>query len=467
MNTEINKNIAAGKKQRSLLTQPEEGMLFSQGDLKALLFPIIAEQLLSYLVGMADSVMVASAGETAVSAVSLVDSISVLFINIFSALAAGGAVAAGQYLGRGDVKNARRSAEQLIVLLAVISGGINVLLIAFQGGVLQLLFGSSDAAIQADCAIYYHIVMFSVPFIALYNGGAALFRTVGNSRVPMRISLLMNVINICGNALLVYGLRMGVAGVAIPTVISRGAGMVLILVLALRKNFTLNLRQLHHYRPDLHLIHNILSIGIPGGIENGMFQFGKLILMSLVSTLSVAEITANAIGNTMGSLHCFIGISANTAQTAVISRCVGAGDYQQSRWYMRYFLKFVYLTQGAVNLVLALAIPLTLRIYGVAADTGRYAMQIMLLHGIGSALLWPPAFMLNAGMRAAGDSRFAMIISSVSMWLCRVGGAYFFLLGCGVNVLGVWIAWIVDWLFRMAFFIPRYRGHVWETKGLV
>lgn len=466
MNTEINKNTAAGKKYRSLLPQPEEGMLFSKENLRMLLFPIIAEQLLSYLVGMADSVMVASAGEAAVSAVSLVDSISVLFINIFTALAAGGAVAAGQCLGRRDSERARRSAEQLIVLLAVISGGITALLIIFQTGVLQLLFGSSDVAIRTDCEIYYHIVMLSVPFIALYNGGAALFRTVGNSRVPMRISLMMNGINICGNALLVYGFRMGVAGVAIPTVISRGAGMVLILALALKKDFSLNLRRLHHYRPEPHLIHNILSVGIPGGIENGMFQFGKLILMSLVSTLSVAEITANAIGNTMGSLHCFIGISANTAQTAVVSRCVGAGDYRQARWYMRYFLRFVYLTQGVVNLVLALAVPLTLRIYGVTADTGRYAMQIMLLHGISSALLWPPAFMLNAGMRAAGDSRFAMIISSVSMWLCRVGGAYFFILVCGVNVFGVWVAWIVDWLFRMAFFIPRYRGHVWESKAL-
>lgn len=454
------------KKEKTFTGIPSAGMLFSRRDLRALLLPLIAEQLLSYLIGMMDSVMVASAGEAAVSAVSLVDSISVLFINIFSALAAGGAVVVGQYLGRKDLNDSRRSSEQLTVLLAVISAAVTALLLIFQQSVLNLLFGKSEQAVMDNCVIYYHIVMYSVPFIALYNGGAALFRALGDSRTPMRISLLINFINVAGNAVLIYVFKMGVAGVAIPTLVSRGAGMVIIFALALRKSFPLNLRRLHHYRPDLHLIRNILSIGIPNGIENGMFQFGKLILMSLVSSLTIAEVTANAIGNTIGSLHCVVGMAANTSMTAVISQCAGAGDYAQARWYVRYFLRFTYLWQGIVNIALCAAIPFVLQIYGVSGDTAFYATWIMLIHGISSALLWPIAFMLNTAMRAAGDSSFVMVISSLSMWICRVGGAYLLILGFGMSVLGVWIAWVADWIFRIAFFVPRYRGHIWETKAL-
>lgn len=454
------------KKKKSFTGIPVEGMLFSRAELRALLLPLIAEQLLSYLIGMMDSVMVASAGEAAVSAVSLVDSISVLFINIFSALAAGGAVVVGQYLGKRDLNDSRRAAEQLTVLLAVISAAITALLLIFQQSVLKLLFGKSEQAVMDNCRIYYHIVMYSVPFIALYNGGAALFRALGDSRTPMRISLMINFINVTGNALLIYGFKMGVAGVAIPTLVSRGAGMAVIFALALRKSFPLNLRRLHYYRPNMHLVRSILSVGVPNGIENGMFQFGKLILMSLVSSLSIAEVTANAIGNTIGSLHCFIGMAANTAMTAVISQCAGAGDYQQARWYVRYFMRFTYLWEGLVNLLMCLTVPFVLHIYGVSGETAYFAACIMLIHGISSALLWPIAFMLNTAMRAAGDSQYAMVISSVSMWVCRVGGAYLLILGFGMSVLGVWIAWVADWIFRIAFFVPRFRGHIWETKAL-
>ena len=454
------------KKKNFILKPPSEGMLFSGEDLRALLLPLIFEQLLSYLIGMMDSVMVASAGEGAVSAVSLVDSISVLFINVFTALAAGGAVVVGQYLGRKDAENSRKSSEQLTVLLALIATGITALLIIFQDGILDILFGRSEREVLENCAVYYRIVMFSIPFIAVYNGGSALFRAIGDSRTPMKISILMNVINVAGNAILIYGFKMGVAGVAIPTLVSRGIAMAAVLILSLRKSFPLNIRGLSHYRPNRYLIHNIFSIGIPGGIENGMFQFGKLILMSLISSLSTAEVTANAIGNVLGSLHCFIGLAVNTAMTAVVSRCVGAGDYRQARWYVGYFMKFAIIWQGAVNILMAAAVPLSLRIYGVGEETAYYAVRILLIHGLSSIVIWPLAFMLNTAMRAAGDSRFAMVIASVSMWVCRVGGAYFMILGLGMDVVSVWIAWVIDWFFRIAFFVPRYLGHKWESMAI-
>lgn len=443
-----------------------DGMLFSKKDINAILFPVIFETLLSYLIGLMDSVMVASAGEAAVSAVSLVDAISVLFINVFAALANGGAVVCGQFLGRKSAKDSGRAAEQMLVLLLTSALVISAVLLVFQEQILSFLFGSAEAAVRENCSIYYHIVMMSIPFIALYNGGAALFRTTGDSSTPLRVSMVMNGINIGGNALLIYGFRMGVAGVAIPTLISRGIAMVIILIPLFRKNSPLDVSGLWKYRPDRKLISSILSIGIPNGVENGMFQFGKLILMTLISTLSTAAITANAIGNTTGSLHCVIGMAANSALMAVVSRCAGAGDFTQARWYTRYFVRKTYILQGLVNLALVAGIPLVLRLYGASPQVARYAVPVMLVHGLSTLVLWPAAFMLNISMRSAGDSRYAMWIATISMWLCRVGGSYFLVKVVGMGVLGVWVAWDLDWIFRIIFFVPRYLGHRWETKTI-
>ena len=442
------------------------GTLFTRQEIRRLLIPLIIEQFLSYLVGLADSMMVSTAGNAAVSAVSLVDSISVLMVNIFAALAAGGAIVVGQYLGLRSEEQARKAGQQLLMALLVLSLAMTALLIVFEGNILHLLFGKSDWEVQENCRIYYHIVMLSVPFIALYNGAAALYRAVGNSRVPMRISMLMNGINIVGNAVLIYGLRMGVAGVAIPTLVSRGIAMIIMLILVFRPKFTLSVLAAGRYRFEKRTMGQILSMGIPNGVENGMFQLGKIVLFSLVSTLPTASITANAIGNTMASLQGVVGVSVNLGIVAVVSRCVGAGDYPQARWYIRYMVKIIYIGSAIVNALIIAGIPLILKAYGAVGETARLATGIMLIHGISMALFWPLAFSVNTGMRAAGDARFTMIIAVVSMWLCRVGLGHIFVLICNTGVWGIWYAWIIDWFFRIAFFIPRYRGHKWETKSI-
>lgn len=443
-----------------------DNMLFSQKDILALLLPVILETFLSYFIGMMDSVMVSSVGEAAVSAVSLVDAISILFVNIFVALANGGAVVAGQYLGKKDPEKSRSSAEQMMMLLLVSAILMSALLLVFQEPIIRFLYGSAEADVRENCVKYYHIVMFSIPFIALYNGGAALFRTIGDSTTPLKVSMMMNGINVAGNATLIYGFKMGVEGVAVPTLVSRAAAAFIILIPLLKKDTLINICGIRFYRPERKLISHILNIGVPNGIENGMFQFGKLILMTLVSTFPTAAITANAIGNTMGSLHCVVGIAANSTLMAVVSRCAGAGDYGQARWYTRYILIKTSILQGIVNIILAAAIPLTLKIYHCSPEVVTYAVPILLLHGISSIVLWPCAFMLNISMRSAGDSRYAMWIASISMWLCRVGGAYILVKLFHTGVIGIWIAWIIDWIFRISFFVPRYLGHKWETKAI-
>lgn len=443
-----------------------DGKLFSKKEVIGLIIPVVLDTVLSYLIGLMDSVMVSSAGESAVSAVSLVDAISVLFINIFIALAAGGAVIAGQYLGKKNIEKSKHSAQQIMNVLLLTSIIITFALLIWQNQLLNFLYGKAPDDVKIDCAIYYKIVMKSIPFIALYNGGAALYRIAGDGKTPMKISVVANIINVVGNALLIYVAKMGVAGVAIPTLVSRAFSMVVMTALLFKKDFILNLRSVGTYKYDSRLMKDILNIGIPSSIENGMFQFGKIVLLTLVSTLSTAAITANAIGNTVGSLHCVIGISIYSAEMTLVSRCAGAGDYKQARWYIRYILKITYIVQGVANIVFIIMIPLIMKIYNATPDTIKYAVPILLIHGISTIFLYPVSFMLNTGMRAAGDSKFAMWIASISMWVFRVGVAYILVLFTNIGVFGIWIAWTIDWIFRSSFFIPRYLGHKWENKAV-
>ena len=440
---------------------------FSNHDLVVLIAPLIAEQFLAILVGLADSLMVATVGDAAISAVSLVDSISNLMIYIFSAMAAGGAAVAGQYIGRRERENANSAGQHLVVLLAVTSVCFVALLYLFKTAVLTTVFGRIDADVMAATDKYYSIVMASIPGIALYNGGAAIFRTMGKSDVSLKVSLLMNGINVTGNAILIFGLHMDVAGVAIPTLVSRTVAAVVILALLFNEKLPLHLSDLRAFRLNRRLLKNIFYISIPSGVENGMFHLGRLMLFSLISTFGTASIVANAIGNTLGNFHCFAGQALNLGMTTVVSQCVGAGEYDGARYYLRKLCKAGYALMAAVNLTIIALLPLIMRIYDVSPEGERLAVTVALIHGISSIFLWIPSFSLPTFLRAAGDARFTMFASMTVMWLCRVMFAYILGKFMGYGVVGVWSAHaILDWTVRSTVFYKRYRSDKWVTKAI-
>lgn len=440
---------------------------FTNRDLVALIAPLIAEQFLAILVGLADSLMVATVGDAAISAVSLVDSISNLMIYIFSAMAAGGAAVAGQYIGRREQRSANDAGQHLVVLLGVTSVFFIALLYLFKTAVLTTVFGHIDADVMAATDKYYSIVMASIPGIALYNGGAAIFRTMGKSDVSLKVSLLMNGINVTGNAILIFGLHMDVAGVAIPTLVSRTVAAVVILSLLFNDKLPLHLSDIHRFHLQPRMLRNIFYISIPSGVENGMFHLGRLMLFSLISTFGTASIVANAIGNTLGNFHVFSGQALNLGMTTVVSQCVGAGDYDGARYYLRKLIKAGYALLAAVNLTIIALLPLIMRIYDVSSEGERLAVIVSLIHGIASIFLWLPSFGLPNFLRAAGDARFTMFASMTTMWLCRVVFAYIFGKFMGYGVVGVWVAHsILDWTVRSIVFYRRYRGNRWVTKAI-
>ena len=427
---------------KSLLRTPER-YLFDNQSLKALIVPLVIEQILSIAVGAADTMMVSSAGEAAVSAVSLVDNVFVLLINLFAALATGGAVISGQYLGRRRPDVAQKAAEQLILFTSVFSVLIMALTYFFRSFILNVVFGKIEADVMSGCTTYLMIVAASIPFIALYNTGAALFRAMGDSRTAMFTALFMNGINLVGNSILIFGLKMGVAGAAIPTLISRIAAA--ILILSLLRN------------PK-----KILGIGIPNGLENSMFQLGKILVLSMVSGFGTASIAANAVSNTIGQFQILSGAAIGFAVLTVSARCVGAGSYEQVRYYTRKLLLITYCANIAVNLLVLAVLSYFIRLYSLSPEAAGYVDDIIFYHAFCVMTIWPLSFTLPNTLRAASDVKYPMLLSIISMWVFRICFSWLLGVQLRLGVFGIWVAMTIDWLFRAICFTIRYRGHKWE-----
>lgn len=444
----------------------EKPYYFSNRALKRLIVPMIIEQFLAILVGMSDSIMVATVGEHAVSGVSLVDNIFILLIYLFAALATGGAVVMGQYLGQNKHEKANRAVNQLILFTALFAICIMIGLYLARNLILHRVFGAIEANVMEASKTYLLIVSASIPFIALYNAGAAVFRTMGNSKVPMYLSMMMNAINVGGNAILIFGFGMGVAGAATSTLVSRVISAVAIIFLLCSPEHLLHLERPFSFKLDFGMLKKIAYIGIPNGLENGMFQLGKIMVLSMITGFGTAAIAANAVSNIIATFQVLPGMSVGMAVITVCSRCVGAGDYEAARYYTRKILKLVHILIIVFSVTTLVALPGIMHLYNLSDDAMTFTKQIIWYHGICCMLIWPEAFTLPNTLRAASDVKFCMILSIISMWVFRIAFSYIIGVRMGMGVLGVWIAMTIDWAVRAVLFIIRYRGKRWQHKSI-
>ena len=473
-------------------TKFETKPLFTRQQLTALLLPLIAEQALSVTIGLADTLMVSSVGEAAVSGVSLVDTFNTLMIQIMTALATGGAVVASQYIGHREEKNARASAAQILFILSVFSQYIGhreeksaraaaaqimfimssfsilvaAVVVVGRYAILRGIFGSIDADVMKYAETYFLLSALSYPFIGLYNAGAALFRAQGNSKISMMSSLVMNVVNIGGNAILIFGFKMGVMGAALASLVSRAVACCAVLFLLQKPDCMLRVTGLSALKPDGKLIQRILRVGIPAGIENGMFQIGKLSVASLTSTLGTAAIAANAVANTTSTFLNIPASAVGMAVLTVVGQCLGAGEKEQAVWYARRLLLVAYCGAWVMNLsAFFFADRWALSWFSLSPEASAMALEVMMWFNIVSLFFWPSSFTLPNILRAAGDASFTMTVSIVSMWVFRVGFCYLWVLKMGGGLLSIWMGMYLDWAFRSICFVVRFvRGKWLEQK---
>ncbi len=441
--------------------------LFSNAALKKLLIPLLLEQLLVVMIGMADTVMVSSCGEASVSGVSLVDSINVLLTMVFSAMATGGAVVTSQYLGKRDLKQAGLAAKQLFYVILLVSSVIALLCLALRKPLLSLLFGTIEADVMRASQIYFLLSALSYPFLAMYNAAGALLRSQGNAKATLYTSIIMNIINVVGNAITIFWLGWGVMGAGLATLLSRVVGAFIIQAALRSPECMLPRPVLHQFEWQPALIHKILAVGIPNGLENGMFQLGKLLLLRMISTFGTVSIAANAVGNTLGTFHCLPGNAIGLGMITVVGQCVGAKAYDQARAYTHKLMVLSYACMTTLNVLILLANGFILKPFQLSPETELLARKIIAIHGAGAATIWPLSFVLPNSLRAAGDARFTMVVASFSMLTFRILFGYLLAIPFGMGVLGVWTAMQIDWVFRIACFLIRFHGHKWETKALV
>ena len=442
-----------------------EQRLFSNQRLIRLIIPLIIEQALTILVGMCDGVMVSSVGEAAISGVSLVDMINMLINAVFAAVATGGAVIASQYLGHRDRKKACEASSQLMVVTAVCALLFTVLSLAARKPLLSLLFGQIDADVMDAALTYLTVSALSFPFLASFNSSSALFRAMNDSRTPTVVSLGMNVMNLIGNSILIFGMKWGVAGAAISTLLSRVMAAAVMFALSLNRERQLYVRpdQMTRFQPTL--IGQILYIGIPSGIENGIFELGRIVVVSMISTFGTVQIAANAVANNLDGLGVLAAM--NLAILTVVGRCVGAHDNDQVRYYTRKLLKIEYAMMAVVNVVLLAALPLILNLYTLSPASRELATQLIFIHDGFAMLLWPLALSMPNALRAANDVKFTMVLSIGSMVCFRIALSYVVGVRMGYGALGVWFAMLVDWAVRAAVYTWRFEKGKWESMARI
>lgn len=441
--------------------------LYTHQSIIRLFLPLLMEQFLAVTIGMADTLMVSSVGEAAISGVSLVDTVNTLILQVLAALATGGAVVASQYLGRGDKTNARKGASQLYACLIMATGAAALLSVVFCRPILRMVFGSIDEQVMKYATTYFFISAFSFPFMGIYNAGAALFRAQGNSRISMFASLVMNVINIGLNAVFIFVFRLGVMGAALASMIARIFAAVWVTCQLQRPENIMRIEGLKALTPDSAYIHRILKIGIPSGLENGVFHIGKILVSSLISTLGTTAIAANAVVNVLASMANIPGNAVSLAMIPVIGRCIGAGRKDEARSCAGFLMKMAYAGIIATNIVLFAGIPVFARWFSLSDAAHALAVQVTRTYNIVGVLIWPSSFTLPNVLRAGGDAKYTMLVSLVSMWVFRVLLCYLFVLGFGMGLQGVWFGMYVDWLCRTVLFALRYRSGKWMENQVI
>lgn len=445
----------------------KNNLLFSNKALIALLIPIVIEQLLNSFMGMIDTMMVSNVGSEALSGVSLVDSVNNLIVQLFSAMATGAAIICSHYIGMKDGKGANKAARQVVLSVTVIALVITVLGLAFKRPLLGAIFGKVDDGVMNNALKYFLFTALSYPFLALFSAGSAIFRSCGNSRYPMTVSVISNVINIIGNYILIFVLDMGVSGAAISTLVSRIICMVAVFAALAKPKQEIVVNNYASIRPEWGLIKSILAIGIPSGIENSMFQFGKLAIQSTVSTMGTAAIAAQAMTNILENVNGIFGIGVGMCLMTVVGQCMGAGRKDEAKYYI---VKLCGIAEVGIIvsclLVYAFTKPVTM-LAGMESESAALCMEMVAAITIAKPLVWVGSFVPAYGLRAAGDVKFSMTTSIITMWGCRVALCIFLVKAFGMGPMAVWYGMFADWTLRSVIFISRYLSGAWMKKEVI
>lgn len=441
--------------------------MFSNKALKKLILPLIIEQILIMAVGVADTVMVSYAGEVAISGVGLVDMFNNLIITVLAAIDAGGAIIVSQYIGNKDRKNANKASSQLLTITIVIATVIMLGCLVFHRILLSTFFGAIEMDVMKAATTYFLISAISFPFLGVYNSAEALYRSMEKTRTTMYVSILMNIINVVGNYIGVFILHAGVAGVAVPTLISRIVAAIIMFALSLNSSNLVYVKIKNVFAWNQEMISRILKIAVPNGIENGLFTLGRVLVTSIVALFGTSQIAANSVAGSIDQIAVVVVNAINLGIVVVVGQCIGANDYEQAKYYIKKLMKISYIVTGIIGSAVILLLPWILNLYSLSSEARNLTFILVIMHNIMATALHPTAFVLPNGLRAAGDVKFSMVVGIVSMILFRLGAAVLFGIIFNLGIIGVWIAMGSDWLCRSVCFVIRFIKGKWRQFKVI
>lgn len=445
----------------------QKAEVFSNQQLKEMIVPLFFEQLLIMLVGMADTLVVSYAGESAVSGVSLVNQFNTIFIYLFTALASGGAVIISQYIGRNKKDAAGASASQLLLFSTGFSMIVAGIVLAGNEWILHLMFGKVEESVMEACVTYLRISAYSYPALAIYNAGAAVYRSLGRTDVTMYLSVASNIINVIGNLIGIFVLHAGVAGVAYPSLVARIFSAVVITALCFRRKNGVFFRGKWIFRWDSAAMRQILNIAVPNGLENGVFQLVKVALSSIVALFGTYQIAANGVAQSIWSLAALAGVAMGPVFITVIGQCMGNGDADAADHYFKRLTRITLLISSAWNLLIFLLTPFFIKFYALQPETKRLVIWLVLIHNVFNAAAYPFCGALSNGLRAAGDVKFTMYVSVISTIAVRLLLSWFFGIVLQMGVIGIAIAMVCDWSIRAVIFFWRQKSGKWKTFQVI
>lgn len=444
-----------------------EALEFSNRELRQMIVPLFFEQLLAMLVGMADTLVISYAGEAAVSGVSLVNQFNTIFIYLFTALASGGAVVISQYIGRRALEKAGASASQLLLFSTIFSVAVMGIVLIGNEQIMGMMFGKVEDSVMDACVTYLRISAYSYPALAIYNSGAALYRSLGKTNVTLYLSVISNVINVIGNLIGVFVLHAGVAGVAYPSLIARTFSAVAVTFLCFSERNEVFYRKKWIFQWDGASMKQILRIAVPNGVENGIFQLVKVALSSMVALFGTYQIAANGVAQSIWSLAALAGVAMGPVFITVIGQCMGSQNTEAADGYFKKLIRITLVISFAWNLLIFLMTPLFLRFYALEPETKQLVIWLVLIHNVFNAAAFPFSGALSNGLRAAGDVKFTMYVSMISTIAGRLFLSYLLGLVFDLGVIGIAVAMVCDWVIRAVIFIWRLRSGKWKNFQVI
>ena len=441
--------------------------------------PVLVEQFCIVIMGVINTMLASNMGKEAISAIGMIDTISMIIISLFGALALGGTVVVAQYVGHQEEDRASQTAAQALVSSFLIASLVTLLVLVLKNAIVRGLYGNAEPLVLEYAMDYLSITLWSYIPIAMVSIAFGILRGSGDTRTPMIVSILMNLFNVVFSSILIYGLNLnmgafgirlpayGVRGAAAGLTLARLAGMLIVLIPLIRGSRQLKLNHAWLFRPDWFLLRCIFSLGIPASAEQLMFNGGKLITQTFIVRLGTTAMAANAIANSIISLIMIPGNALAIAATALVGQLVGAGQTREARKQLRFL---IIASSAAIAVLGLLILPFRndfIRLYSQDPELIRIVSVIFISSLIAQPLLWSSSFITPAGLRGAGDIRFTMVVSIVSVWVLRIGFGYVFAVVLPWGVLGVWMAMYVDWIGRSIFFIRRMSRQEWLNRAVI